>query len=279
MRLGLSSVGAACLILSVNPVSSQSSSEPVRLAPHRAVYDLSLARSTGSRGVENARGRIAFDFGGDACEGYTLKYRQVTILDSGETGTRTLDVRTATYEAGDGSSMRFKTDSMMGGVPSDRVDGSADANADGSLAVSLKLPKNETLQIPGRLAFPTEHMKMLIKAARAGETTLAVKVYDGSDNGQKVYETLAMIGRRIAPGAGGDLEAPVREGPTAELARWPITVSYFTAGSGDQTPAYTISFELYENGISRSLKLDYGDFALQGDLKALDVQPYGSCQR
>ena len=27
------------------------------------------------------RGRIAFDFGGDACDGYTLKYRQVTVLD------------------------------------------------------------------------------------------------------------------------------------------------------------------------------------------------------
>ena len=35
------------------------------LVPHRAVYDLSLARSDGgSRGIDTARGRIAFDFGG-----------------------------------------------------------------------------------------------------------------------------------------------------------------------------------------------------------------------
>ena len=37
-------------------------------------------------------------------------------------------------------------------------------------------------------------------------------------------------------------------------------------------PVYRISFELYENGVSRDLKLDYGDFALKGDLKSLDVQ-------
>ncbi len=278
MRLGVAFLGLACLTLSGASVWADPA-EPVRLAPHRAVYDLSLARSSGSRGVENARGRIAFDFGGDACEGYTLKYRQVTILDSGETGSRTLDVRTATYEAGDGKSMRFKTDSVTEGVPSDSVDGNADTTADGSLAISLKQPKSETLQIPGPLAFPTEHMKMLIEAARKGEATLATKLYDGSDNGQKVYDTLAMIGRRIEPGAGGDLEAPVKQEAMAKLARWPMTISYFTAGTGDQTPAYTISFELYENGVSRALKLDYGDFALKGDLQTLETQPYSPCQR
>ena len=44
-------------------------------------------------------------------------------------------------------------------------------------------------------------------------------------------------------------------------------------------PVYTISFELYENGISRALRLDYGDFALKGDLKSLDVQAPSPCQR
>jgi len=37
------------------------SAAPTSLAPHRVVYDLSLAKATGTRGVENARGRIAFD--------------------------------------------------------------------------------------------------------------------------------------------------------------------------------------------------------------------------
>ena len=58
-----------------------------------------------------------------------------------------------------------------------------------------------------------------------------------------------------------------------------MTISYFTAGSGDQRPAYAISFELYENGISRALKLDYGDFALKGELQSLDILPATPCQR
>src|SRR5215218_2776270 len=177
----------------------------VRLVPHRAVYDLSLVRSGGSRGLDSATGRIAFDFGGDAFDGYTLKYRQVTVLDSSETGSKTLDVRTATFESADGKTIRFKTDSLMEGVSSDNVDGSADVK-DGGLVIRLTGPRRESLDVPAQPDCPTEHMKRLIESARAGQTTVAVKFSDGSDNGKKVYDTLALIGHRIEPGAGANLE-------------------------------------------------------------------------
>src|SRR6478735_8307321 len=93
---------SSVLLVSASAASAQTSSPSrIQLVPHRAVYDLSLTRSTGSRGVESATGRIAMDFGGDACDGYTLKFRQVTILNGSETGSRTLDVRTITFESGD----------------------------------------------------------------------------------------------------------------------------------------------------------------------------------
>jgi hypothetical protein len=278
MRAGYVTFGVALLLSSA--AVAETAGGPVRLVPHRAVYDLSLLRSGGgSRSVENASGRIAFDFGGDACEGYTLKYRQVTVLESGETGSRTLDVRTATYEAGDGRSMRFKTDSRLESVSDESVDGDADVRTDGSIAIRLKRPKRETLTLPGQPIFPSEHMKRLIEAARAGQTTVAVKLYDGSDDGKKVYDTLALIGHRIEPGTVANVEEPARQEKMAQLPRWPVTISYFTAGSGDQMPAYTISFELYENGVSRALKLDYGDFALKGQLQSLELLPDTSCQR
>ncbi len=122
-------------------------------------------------------------------------------------------------------------------------------------------------------------MKRLITAARAGETTLNAKVFDGSDDGRKVYDTLAVIGRRIEPGQGTGLETAARQDGLMRLPRWPVTLSYFAPGDGERTPIYTISFELYENGVSRALKLDYGDFALKGELQRLDLQPYSACQR
>ena len=48
---------------------------------------------------------------------------------------------------------------------------------------------------------------------------------------------------------------------------WPVTVSYFNKDAKtDQPPVYAIKFELYENGISRALVLDYNDFAISGEL-------------
>ena len=49
----------------------------------------------------------------------------------------------------------------------------------------------------------------------------------------------------VAPGAARKrlLERQAFE----KLARWPVSMSYFKVGSGESTPSYTISFELYEN--------------------------------
>jgi hypothetical protein len=229
--------------------------------------------------VDAARGRIAFDFGGDACDGYTLKYRQVTVMEGGESGSRTLDVRTATYETADGKSIRFKSDSAVDNGGTTGTDGEARRGDDGSVSISLRQPRRETLTVEGDTIFPTEHTRRLIAAGRAGQTTLAIKLYDGSDDGKKVYDTLALIGRKIEPGSAPPAEEASKAGPLTSTARWPVTVSYFSAGSGDRTPAYTISFELYENGISRGLKLDYGDFALTGELKSVEVQPATTCRR
>src|SRR5687768_6800612 len=201
MRPGLALLSLLLAALVPVPAGAQSSGT-VRLVPHRAVYDLSLAQSgRGSRSIDSASGRIAFDFGGDACAGYTLKYRQVTVLESGESGRRTLDVRTATFESGDGKTIRFRTDSRLEGVWEDNVDGDAELHGD-ALSVRLKQPKREAVDLPGQAMCPTEHMKRLIEAGRAGQTTVSVKVYDGSDDGKKVYDTLALIGRRIEAGAG-----------------------------------------------------------------------------
>jgi hypothetical protein len=259
--------------------SAETAKVPVQLVPHRAVYDLSLLRSGGSKGLDSARGRIAMEFGGDACDGYTLKYRQVTVLSSSETGPRTIDTQAATFETGDGLSMRFKTTSSTQGLVKDGVDGDAQLRPDGSLDVRFKQPRNDVFAAAGQPIFPTEHLKRLIEAGRNGQSTLSVRVYDGSNDGKKIYDTLGLVGRRIEPGGSGALEEPVRQEALAKVPRWPVTISYFEEGTGDRTPVYTISFDLYENGISRDLKLDYGDFALKGELKSLEVQAPTTCQR
>ena len=46
--------------------------------------------------------------------------------------------------------------------------------------------------------FPTEQIQHIIAAARQGKSVLELTVYDGSDNGEKVYNTLSVIGQPIS---------------------------------------------------------------------------------
>ncbi|MCJ2059531.1 cell envelope integrity EipB family protein [Methylobacterium sp. J-048] len=240
------------------------------LANHRAVYDLSLAEGGGTRSVESARGRIVIDFRGDACRGYTMLTRQVTELSSGESGPRLSDMRSTTFEGGKGREFRFKTTTLTNNQPAAPVDGTASEQGDG---VTVKLkggPKPFTVE--GPVLFPSEHMRHLIEAARAGQATLSAKVFDGSDDGKKIYDTFAVIGHAgTGPAADTTRDKPLREGPLAGMPHWPVRLSYYTPGVGERTPIYTLGFDLYENGVSGALKLDYGEFAILGDMTALDI--------
>jgi len=50
------------VVVAGEPAAAAPPADRVLLAPHRAIYDLKLAKSRGSRGIEGVRGRILYDF-------------------------------------------------------------------------------------------------------------------------------------------------------------------------------------------------------------------------
>jgi hypothetical protein len=249
---------------------------------HQALYELKLVKSRGTNSINSARGRILYNFSGSACEGYTSEFRQVSELDSGE-GKRTLsDLRSTSWEDGGGKSYRFKISTRMNDADSNPIDGMAERSGD-HITVKLRQPEAKTFTLDGTTVFPTEQIQRIIAAARAGKSVLTLSVYDGSDNGEKVYNTLSVIGQPIP----GDRSIATPDPSTANdamksLTRWPVTVSYYDrdakAGDGEQTPVYAMSFELYENGVSRALVLDYNDFVISGALGKFDVKDSKQCK-
>jgi hypothetical protein len=254
--------------------------ERIPLAAHRAIYELALDPSKASTRVDTARGRIAFEITGNACEGYSVSLRQVTELDTGEGKQTTSDLRSTTWEDGEAKSFRFKNQNFVNRELRDDVDGTADKATGGGLSVKLAKPKTPPLQLSGPILLPTEQLTKILDIGAAGEHLLAAKVYDGSPDGKKVYETLSVIGGAIT-GEARDLEEAVRGAPLVSIKRYPVTVSYFDPGegTGERTPAYTLAFELYENGVSRALKLNYGNFALKGDLKSVEFLKATPCKK
>ena len=249
---------------------------------HQALYELSLVKSRGANAVSAARGRILYNFTGSACEGYTSEFRQVSELNSGEGKSTLSDLRSTSWEDGEGKSYRFKIDTRMNDSDSPPVDGLAERVGD-HITVKLKQPVTKTFNLEGSVVFPTEQIHKIIDAARAGKSLLELTVYDGSDNGEKVYSTLTIIGQPIP----GDRSIASPDPSTANdqmkaLTRWPVTVSYYDrdarARDGEQTPVYAMSFELFENGVSRQLLLDYNDFVISGALGKFDAKDSKPCK-
>jgi hypothetical protein len=250
------------------------------LAPHRAVYDLKLSKSRGKRPIEAVRGRILYDFSGNACEGYALQFRQVSEINNGEGKVALSDLRAATWEEGDAKSYRFNSENKVNERVVDAVDGNAGRGGSG-VSVKLSKPKAKSFDIDAKIAFPTEHVRRVIEAAEAGKTLLELSVFDGSESGEKVFSTLAVIGNVIAPGDKKPDDAAAGNTALAGLKRWPVNISYFEQGAattGEQTPVYAIGFELYENGISRALMLDYGDFVVSGIMSQLEMKDAPACK-
>ncbi len=243
------------------------------LVSHKAIYDLELVDGAGANAPASASGRIAYDFS-SACEGYAQTLRQVVDMQPQEGARQLTETRSSTYEDARGDDFRFNTASPGGRAA--EVDGHAERVPGGKVAIALTSPKPLTLNAANGVLFPTQHIETVIEAAEKGEKILLSRVYDGSDDGQKIFNVTAVIGKpETRPDPDKGAHSPVLRG----LRRWPVALAYFPVDRRDGAPDYVLSFNLYENGVSTGLKLDYGDFVMTGELAGIEFPPAAKCRR
>lgn len=253
--------------------------EPNKLVAHRAIYEMTLDDARSASGITGIDGRMVFEFTGSECDGYSLNMRMVTQMTDTQGQTNLTDLRSSTWEQGDGQKFRFQSaqylNDKLGDVTMGRAVREAPAEA---VKVKLSQPANAELDLSGPLLFPTQHSLALIEAARAGQGQFQARIYDGSEKGRKVYDTTAFIGGAVPAGNDPKLEQPAMEKGLGELVSWPVSIGYFEAKGGDLTPSYQIDFRLYENGVSRELLIDYGDFSIHGTLTSLEYLKAPECR-
>jgi len=263
-------------LLAASPAAAADAMLP--LAAHRAAYEITLGTTddTGpSKGQSpvSATGLLAYEFRGSACEGYASNFRQLTRIERQEGEPIASDVQSITYEDGAGKALRFDIEGHNSSGEDPPISGSAARIDDGEAKVTLLKPSKATIDLGADVLFPTQHIEHVIAAAKSGATTVHARVYDGSDTGKKVYLTLAVIGKEAT--RPGD-DAAVSD-KLAAIRRWPVSISYFDESKSDQPPDYVLSFDLYENGVSGSLKLDYGTFVLNAKLSKIEWLPVSAC--
>lgn len=251
----------------------------VPLVQHRAVYDLKLTNASDRSGITGITGRMVYEIRGSACEGYTVRFRYVTQSSNRDTSEIT-DQQTTTFEDAEGKSFSFVTKSYTDQNLDKELRGNATREAEGvKIQIDKPEPKSFELQ---PTQFPTQHLVDLIKRAKTGETFYETSIFDGSEDADKAMTTTVVVGKQ-ASASTADPEFKALNKLSGEKF-WPVDIAYFdeTAAGGEDTPEYRISFKLYENGLTRDLDMDYGDFVIHGqlvDLAVFEPDDKSTCDR
>ena len=244
------------------------------VAPHRAIYDLSLMRANEGAALQSASGRLAFEIEGSSCEGYTVSFRMATRYRPKEGEMTLIDTMTTTYEGPGALDFRHQIQERVDGNLRDdhRIKMTrATAEAAGEGTISSK--PGEPFTVPAGALLPMQHQLRVMALGEAGGGRDSSVIFDGSDGG-KSFRAITFVGReKPASSLAEDAANPAAK-PLQGIGAWPVAVSYYPLDGGGEVPEYQVSFDMYENGVASSLVLDYGEFALAGkltDLKLLEV--------
>jgi hypothetical protein len=283
-RLGrgvIVSAGALALAATAAPPAALGAQD-IWLAPHRAVYEMTLATTRGGTGVTAVSGRMVYELTGSACEGYTQNMRFVTRMVNQGGTTMITDLRSTSWEDGNGRRFRFNSTQLRDEKPTEATAGdAARANSADDIKVELTKPAKKGLSLSARVYFPVQHSIALLEAAKKRKEIFRADLYDGSEKGEKVYDTVSFIGRVRHAGDSKKLtrikNAEVLDGMEA----WPVSIAYFEPGSDkkDAFPVYELKFLFFENGVSRDLFIDYGEFAMRGELKDIIFHTPSKCPK
>ena len=251
-----------------------------KLAPHKAVYRLSLGDTGAGSNVTDIRGQLVYQFQGSACQGYSLNTRLITEVFDRDSKPSVSDIRSESWEDANGENFRFQTSQFADGKLAESTKGTARRvpQRPDTVIVRLEKPQRATVTLTGNILFPTQHSLSLLKTALGGQTRLQADIYDGSEKGAKVYETTSVIGAPLELSANSRLPAIKNSGALDAIPSWPVVVSYYEQTlKKDGLPTYEISFRMYANGVSRKLRLDYGTFSLNGELSNIEFLEAKPC--
>lgn len=260
---------AALVLWAASPAAA------VDIAPHRALYSLSLDSAKVSSGVAGASGGMYYEWG-ETCDGWTVEQRFRLRLLYSEEGSVDVNSTLVTWESKDGLRYRFNEKRVRNGTVEDDIHGEAHVGKDKGGTADFEKPKPTTLTLAPGVLFPTAHTLLLIDRAQAGEQFLSRKVFDGAAL-ENAGQITAVIGPQLKPEpkAAKPFDSPLLQRPS-----WRIRLAFFPAEAGASdadTPDYELSMRLLDNGVSQEMALDYGDYVLRAKLDEIEALPKPGC--
>lgn len=241
-----------------------------RLVAHRAAYRLQLDTARDAASVAQAEGVMLFEVV-DACDAWAARQRFTLVVADRDGNVIETNSDYATLEAKDGSSLRFSLTQTSNGNVTSRVAGQAQITPTGG-RVRYTEPAASEEELPPDTILPMVHTIRSLAAARAGQRIFNTPLFDGTTADGAQDTTTIISGGWAAPQANAAFPL------ISALGSARMRIAFFDRtqsgqGGGASTPQYEVSLRYYENGVADELKMDFGDFVMEGRLGELQPIP------
>ena len=235
------------------------------LAAHRALYDLKL-ESAHSSNVQSATGNMSYEVQ-DACDGWAVQQRlELNIVNSeGQNIQMVSDY--VTWESKSGQRFRYRMKQTTDTAVTTQTEGEATTGPQGGEAHYTQ-PEAKTVKLPPGTLLPMAHTNAIIEAARAGKKFVGIPLFDGTSDKGAQDTNITIVDWKPAGAAGKDWQ---------DLLKLPSThvhVAFFDRGPEVTTPEYEVGMRYWENGVGDDLRMDFGDFVMDGKMSQFTLLPH-----
>lgn len=251
----------------IGPVATLSA-----LESHRAAYRLSLASNHRMSGLSHVSGGLVIEWQ-RACDGWLSHQRLGFVAATEAGGDFSHDVRFSSWEAIDGSKMRYTVRSFDGDVLREEYMGEAMLNsADSGGVASFTKPDRREVILPPGTVFPTDHINRILADAHDGRSFVSHEVFDGWGF-DALTQVTSVIGHQRPYEPSNDKE--LSSDPDGEV--WPVSMAYYNTTQKSDLPEFEAEFMLTQQGVLQELQLDYGDFRLKATLAEFELLEAPPC--
>ena len=248
-----------------------SAARGAEISPHRALYSMTLGSTRTDSGVVDATGTMDYEWG-ETCDGWTIEQRYRLKMHYAES--RDVDIASSfvTWESKDGLRYRFNQQQTRNGERDQEIRGEArlDGPGKGGVAEFTK-PQPHTLKLAPGVLFPSAHTILLIDAAREGKTFISRQVFDGAAD-ENAVQVSAVIGTKVTADP-----ASAKLSPLLERQGWYVRLAFFPVDAHAEQPDYELGMRLLDNGVSRDMMIDYGDYSIRAKLDDIEALSKPQC--
>lgn len=259
-------------------VSDETQAVIDKIAPHKALYRMSIAELRAGSPVSDITGYMYYKWE-DSCDAWSTDHRFNIKYSYTDRPSTYVTRHFVSWEAKTGHEMSFFSNGYAQGIQDMQIRGKAKRFQNAAGQVTYTTPEGVSEALPIGVLFPAGHTIETIKAARQGKTFFNAAMFDGTDDDGPLEVNVFINSASSQTASKAQLSAEI-DNTLLSGPAWDTRLAFFRV-KGERAksalPAYEMDIKMHENGIVSQIIVGYDKFSVKQELVALSKVSKPEC--